>query len=237
MRALDIAKHKTHLINILTEIFKDNLLSKRLAFKGGTAAMLFYKLPRFSIDLDFDLIGSAEGLYERMTDLLGKNYIILDSNDKFYTLFWKVSYGTGLANIKVEISTRDNIKNHYDLILFYGVGLKVMSAPDMVAHKLIATVDRKITANRDLFDAHYFLGSPFGVEINYEIIKDRAGKTPREFYESLLAMVEKIENKNILDGLGELLTEAQKDWARAKLKEELIGLIQRNIDLMQNGKI
>ena len=232
MKALDIERHKTHLINILTDIFKDNFLSNKLALKGGTAAMLFYKLPRFSVDLDFDLIGSAEGLYERMTDLLGKNYIVLDSNDKFYTLFWKVSYGTGLANIKIEISTRDNIKNHYDLILFYGVGLKVMSAPDMVAHKLIATMDRKITANRDLFDAHYFLGSPLGVEINYEIIKDKTGKTPREFYESLLAMVGEIDNQKILDGLGELLSESQKDWARTKLKDELTGLIQRNIDLM-----
>jgi len=87
-------------------------------------------------------------------------------------------------------------------------------------------------AKRDLFDAHYFMSSPSATEINYEIIRDRTGKTPREFYESLLVNVEQVDNKTILNGLGELLTEAQKDWARAKLKDELIGLIQRNIDLM-----
>lgn len=232
MKALDIERHKAHLINILTDIFKDSLLSSKLAFKGGTAAMLFYKLPRFSVDLDFDLIGPVEGLYERMTDLLGKNYKIIDSNDKFYTLFWKVSYGTGLANVKVEISTRDNVDNHYDLVQLYGVGIKVMSSPDMVAHKMIAVMERKITANRDIFDAHYFLGSPYGVEMNYDVIKKRTGKEPKEFFSDLLEFVTKVDNKNILDGLGELLTESQKDWARMKLKSELIGLIQRNIDLL-----
>lgn len=232
MKALDIAKHKAHLVNMLMEIFKDNLLSNKLAFKGGTAAMLFYKLPRFSIDLDFDLIGSVEGVYARMSELLAKNYKIMDSSDKLHTLFWKVSYGTGLANVKVEISTRDNSYNHYSQNLLYGVNLKVMEAPDMVAHKMVAVIERKITANRDLFDTHYFLSSPYGVEINYDVIKERTGQKPREFLHDLLIFVKKVEGKDILNGLGEVLTEPQKDWARMKLKTELMGLIQRNIDLM-----
>ena len=232
MKALDIERHKTHLINILTDIFKDNFLSNKLAFKGGTAAMLFYRLPRFSVDLDFDLVGDMEGVYAKMTEVLKKNYKITDSSDKFYTLFWKVSYGTGLANVKVEISTRDNTQNHYNLTSLYGVSLKVIDVADMVAHKMIAVMERKVTANRDLFDTHYFLGSPYGVEINYEVIKARTGQKPKKFLQDLLKFVKKIKEKDILNGLGELLTESQKDWARAKLKSELVGLIQRNIDLM-----
>ena len=54
---MDITKHKTNLTNILIDIYKDSLLSSRLGFKGGTATMLFYNLPRFSVDLDFDIIG------------------------------------------------------------------------------------------------------------------------------------------------------------------------------------
>ena len=232
MKALDIKRHKAHLVNILTDIFRDNSLSNKLAFKGGTAAMLFYKSPRFSVDLDFDLIGKIDGVYERMTKLLEKNYKITDSNDKFYTLFWKVSYGPGLANVKVEISTRDNSYNHYGQNLLYGVNLKVMEASDMVAHKMVAVMERKVTANRDLFDVHYFLGSPYGVEINYDVIKMRTGLEPKEFFQNLLNFVQKIEEKDILNGLGEVLTESQKDWARVKLKDELVELIQRNIDLM-----
>jgi len=35
-------------------------------------------------------------------------------------------------------------------------------------------------------------------------------------------MLEEMDNKHILDGLGELLTDAQKDSARAKLNSDTI---------------
>ena len=42
----------------------------------------------------------------------------------------------------------------------------------------------------------------------------------------------KVNSKNILAGLGEVLTDSQKDWAKAKLVEEIKGLVQRQIDLL-----
>ena len=41
---------------VLEGIYRDISLAGSLGFKGGTAAMLFYDLPRFSVDLDFDLL-------------------------------------------------------------------------------------------------------------------------------------------------------------------------------------
>lgn len=234
MKALDITKHKTHLTNILLDVYKDSGLSSVLGFKGGTAAMLFYKLPRFSVDLDFDLIAKddgAAGVIDRMTKLLSAKYAIKDRSAKFNTLFWTVSYGTGLTRIKVEISTRDNPFNHYNLLPFYGVTVKTLDVGDMIAHKLAAAMERTSIANRDLFDIHYFLGSPYASEINYDIIKHRTGKNPKEFYESLLNFVSSIHPKKILIGLGEVLTEPQKDWVKAKLIIELAGLIKRMIDV------
>ena len=35
-----------------------------------------------------------------------------------------------------------------------------------------------------------------------------------------------MNNHNILDGVGELLTKGQKDWVRAKLREETIALLK-----------
>lgn len=87
-------------------------------------------------------------------------------------------------------------------------------------------------ASRDLFDIHYFLSSPIGANINYGIIKDRTGKSPKDFYANLLEVVAKIERKKVLNGLGELLSESQKDWARAKLIDELIELIKKTRDLI-----
>jgi predicted nucleotidyltransferase component of viral defense system len=238
MKALDIKEHKINLTNILIDIYKDTLLGSVLGFKGGTAAALFYNLPRFSVDLDFDLIadykeGSKEmkDFVNNMSNLLSKKYSIKDQSIKYNTLFWLVSYGKGLANIKIEVSTRDTSLNHYTLKSLYGVNVKVMDIGDMIAHKMIALMDRKILANRDLFDVHYFLSTSYANDINYEIIKNRTGKDPVEFYKELYEFVSNVDNSTILNGLGEVLDKGQKDWVKAKLKEELLGLIERQIDM------
>lgn len=239
MKALDITKHKTHLTNILIDIYKDSSLAPLLGFKGGTAAMLFYKLPRFSVDLDFDLIPPLKENSEQLknfvaeaTRLLSVKYIVKDQSIKYRTLFWLVSYGTGFTKIKVEVSTRDILDNHYLPFPFYGVTVKVMDIRDMIAHKMIALTERKIIANRDLFDTHFFLSSEYAGEINYDIVKERLGKEPKEFYVHLLNFVSRIRPDSVLGGLGEVLTESQKDWVKAKLIVELKGLIQRQIDLL-----
>lgn len=230
---MDITKHKTNLTNILIDIYKDNLLSNSLGFKGGTATMLFYGLPRFSVDLDFDFTGNkseVEKIILKLSEILSKKYTIKDQSTKYNTLFWLISYGKGEHNIKVEISTRDNSRNHYSSQIFYGVGIKTLDMKDMIAHKMVAFTERPSIANRDLFDIHYLLGTEYATNLNYEIIKLRTGKNPKEFYEFLLRSVEKINPKNILEGLGEVLTDSQKDWTKAKLLIELKGLIQRQID-------
>ena len=238
MKTLDIIKHKTILTNILIGIYKNSLLASVVGFKGGTAAMLFYDLPRFSVDLDFDLLGGLsenskelDFFIHEMTNQLSSKYKIKDQSTKYNTLFWLVNYQTGQKNIKVEISTRNDPSNHYNSHQFYGVDIKVLDIKDMIAHKMIALTERKSLANRDLFDIHYFLGSPFASEINYQIIKRRTGKKPGEFYSYLLNFVKKIKPDSVLAGLGEVLTNSQKDWAKTKLIEELKGLIQRQIDL------
>ncbi len=53
---LDIARHRTILFQILKDIYSDSEISPYLGFKGGTAAVMFYGLKRFSVDLDFDLL-------------------------------------------------------------------------------------------------------------------------------------------------------------------------------------
>ena len=241
MKALDIKKHKTNLINILIDIYKDSTVGPVLGFKGGSAAMLFYGLERLSVDLDFDLIADykkdskeLESFVSHMTSLLSKKYTIKDQSVKYNTLFWLVSYGEGLTNIKVEVSTRDTTFNHYSLKPFYGVSVRVLDVGDMIAHKMIALMERNVIANRDLFDVHYFLSSTYVNEINYEIIKDRTGKDPVNFYKDLYKFVDNVNSSTILNGLGEILDRSQKDWMKAKLKKELLGLIERQIEVLSS---
>lgn len=240
MKALNLTQHQTNLTNILLEIYKNSALGPFLGFKGGTAARLFYRLPRFSVDLDFDLITpmparseALNRLIKTMTQLLAAKYQIKDQNRKYATLFWLVSYGAGLTKIKLEISTRINPGNHYYSVHFYGSTVKILALKDMIAHKLVTITNRKTIANRDLFDAHYFLGLPEAAQINYAVIKQRTGKNPEKFYRDLLKFLNGIKPKNILAGLGEVLTQAQKDWVKAKLITELTGLVQRQLDIIK----
>lgn len=41
-----------------------------------------------------------------------------------------------------------------------------------------------------------------------------------------IEQLEQMKNRYILDGLGELLTEPQKDWAKAKLRKDTIFLLK-----------
>ena len=45
-----------------------------------------------------------------------------------------------------------------------------------------------------------------------------------------LDQLEKMSNRNILDGLGDLLTPSLKDWARAKLKTETTFLLKARLE-------
>lgn len=116
MKALDISKHKTMLSNILIDIYKDDILSPVLGFKGGSAAMFFYNLPRFSTDLDFDIIKTENTdeniIIERISRILAEKYIVKEQSNKHNTLFWLVSYGDGYSNIKIEVSTRESHMMH-----------------------------------------------------------------------------------------------------------------------------
>ena len=48
--------HKNIIVKVLKEIYSDISLGPILGFKGGTLVYLLYNLPRFSVDLDFDLL-------------------------------------------------------------------------------------------------------------------------------------------------------------------------------------
>lgn len=44
---MDLNRHKFLMMQILKDIYSDAMLASVLGFKGGTALMFFYQLPRF----------------------------------------------------------------------------------------------------------------------------------------------------------------------------------------------
>jgi len=230
--SLDIIVHKNKLIKILKDIFTDHALGPVLGFKGGTAAYLFYDLDRFSVDLDFDLLEASKEdfVFEEVRKILEKYGTLKDIKKKRFNLTYVLSYDEKVPeaqNIKVEINRR-NFGSKYNVEAYLGISMKVMTRDDMAAHKFVAMYERLSKTNRDIFDVWFFLEKNW--PINKAIVETRTGLSFKKFLKVCVERLEKMENKNILAGMGELLTPKQKDWARAKLKFETIFLLKLKLD-------
>ncbi|MFH1244372.1 MAG: nucleotidyl transferase AbiEii/AbiGii toxin family protein [bacterium] len=217
---LNIETHRQQLSRILLALISDKMLAARLGFKGGTALYFFEELPRFSTDLDFDLIGETDPTLEKTIRSIVAEYLtIVDEKTKRFTWFWQGSYGKGEAKIKVEVNTR-KYPNYYETRDWRGYGVKVMVKEDMLAHKLCAITDRKKLQNRDLYDAWWMLKR--GWEANEEIIQLRTDMKLKAYWKILLAKLRALPVKyDVLAGLGEVMSQSQKDWVKAKLRTSL----------------
>lgn len=222
---LDLNKHKFYLVQILKDIYSDLELANHLGFKGGTAMMLFYDLPRFSVDLDFNLleVSVSEKVFSGVRKILLKYGRIKDEAQKHYGLLLVLDYGESQRNLKLEISNRQ-FDDQYEIKNYLGINIKVMTLPDMFAHKLCALTDRKLITNRDVFDCYYFMQNR--TPINAGIVRQRTGKDLKDYLESCIKAVGSISDKKILDGLGEVMDEELKRFVRTDLKNETISLIR-----------
>jgi predicted nucleotidyltransferase component of viral defense system len=234
--ALNHSRHKVILIEILKDIFSNPLTNGQLAFKGGTAAHLFYGLDRFSVDLDFDLLdGTKEELvYEELKSLLARHGKLKLADRKRYSLIYILDYATkteGDQNVKVEINLR-HFGSKYEIKHYLGIPMRVMVAEDMAAHKIVACYVRIGKTNRDLYDSYFFLSRHW--EINSQIVEDRTGMSFLEFLNKWLSSVEKMTSRSILAGMGEVLDEKQKAWVKAHLKDELVFRIRLLIDSVKD---
>src|SRR3990172_7726361 len=149
--AFDISVHKNILFQILKDIYSDTSIAPLLGFKGGTAALMFYGLDRFSVDLDFDLLSERKTKYvfDRVITIVQKYGVIKESYIKRFNLFCLLSYEDKAHNIKVEINRRQ-FGSEYELKTFLGISMLVMTKQDMCAHKLMALYERIGKTSRDI---------------------------------------------------------------------------------------
>lgn len=220
----NIEKHKGILVRILKDIYTDNTLGPVLGFKGGTAALLFYGLSRFSVDLDFDLLDpkQEDDVFEKVGTIVSAYGNIKEQRKKHFTLFYEISYSDLDRNIKVEISRR-NFGSRYEVMNYFGISMNVMVQEDMFANKIAALYERGERTNRDIFDVWFFLQNNWA--INKGLVEKRTGLTFKESIAKCIEKLEKVSSKTILSGMGELLNTRQKDWAKVKLKTETLFLL------------
>lgn len=218
---LDQTKHRVTLIDILKSIYGDPDLRTILGFKGGTAAMLFYDLPRLSVDLDFDLLDAdkKELVFKKMKALLTQHGVLRQAIEKRYTLFFLISYEREEHTIKVEISKRKGTSG-FEPKGYLGVTALVMKPEDVIAGKLSALLTRRKFATRDVFDVWFFLKNRWS--INETVLTGNTGLSLRKALELAIKKVSEIEKRQVLQGLGEFLDEKQKAWVREKLINETV---------------
>jgi predicted nucleotidyltransferase component of viral defense system len=211
-------KHKLYMAQILTMIFKDKELCNLLGFKGGTAMMFFHGLPRFSTDLDFNLldVNQSDYVYGKVRNILTKFGTIDDEAKKFFGPVMVLDYGKGERKLKVEISSRQ-FDNHYEMMTLAGTDIRVLTIPDMFAHKLCAMGER--LSPRDVFDVWFFLQKKHA-SINEQIVKFRTEKSVAEYAAWCAKRVRETSTKLLMQGLGEVIDVQTKNFVKTRLIDE-----------------
>lgn len=218
---VDIDLHRAKLVETLRAIYADPILRNVLGFKGGTAAMLFYGLPRMSVDLDFDLLDpeKKQEVFTRLTKLLPSIGVVSEATEKYFTLFFLISYQKGERGLKIEISKRSS-GSSFTPLPYLGISMLVMVKQDMMANKLAALLTRKRFASRDVYDVWYFFKNLW--PINDLLVKEKTGMILTKALQKAGKTVEGVKKVDILSGLGELLDNRQKNWAREHLVKDAI---------------
>jgi len=216
-RRFDPAYHKRKLTALLLEIYKTSGAGDKLIFKGGTCASLFYGLPRLSFDLDFDLPVPLEARETAsLRSALARHADIRDEKDKAQTLFFLLVYEKGAPHIKIEMNKRVWRLNADKAVWMLGVEMRIADERTLATNKIVALSDRRNPVARDLFDAHFFL--TMGYRLNEDLILERTGKDLKAYLAELADFVPRVFTpKAVLHGLGDVLDEKQKTWAKNRL--------------------
>lgn len=222
---IDLNRHKFFLVKILKDIYTDIELANYLGFKGGTALMFFYDLPRFSVDLDFNLLDveKEDIVYRKVRKILLKYGTIFDEAKKFYGPLIVLDYGFRERKLKVEISNR-LFDNRYEMKNLLGINMKVMVKEDMFAHKLCALLDRNVMINRDIFDCWFFMQNQ--TPVNKSIVESRMEMPLTDYLQKCIEHLESISDKGLLQGIGELMDNKMKKNVQMKMRPEVIELLK-----------
>lgn len=229
------AIHRMYLLRILMAIVDDPAVSSRLVFKGGTAAVLAGWLDRFSLDLDFDLIG--EGKSQPILARLGK---LIDEcglkikqrsrNGTFMVLSYPALTG-GRNTLKVSIMTTYIVANQYTPIYLADINryATCQTRDTMVANKLVAPMDRwekhRTIAGRDIYDIHYFLSH--GYAFRGDIIRQRRGVDASVYLEQLITFItDRVTDRILTEDLNYLLPPARFQIIRKILKADTLLLLR-----------
>src|SRR3989338_3946040 len=168
----EIGKKKglTNKEHIEKDYFQDMLLfrlynkTNRLVFKGGTALYKNYRLPRFSEDLDFNILEkfNIEKLVKSIAGQMEGKTSVRKTKD---SLLFKIAFKgilTEYNTLRIDVSAKNkalagfDVKNYVpDYIDISPFSMRVLKLEEMTAEKIHALFARH--KSRDLYDLFFLL--------------------------------------------------------------------------------
>jgi len=228
------APHKIQMYRLLSAILQDTVLAKSLIFKGGTCAALRGWLDRFSVDLDFDLIGVDKQADFR--DRLHRHFKVLnleikDESKRHLQFFLKYDAPSFNRNtLKLEINDDVSPFGQSEIATLDELNVVALTQTQstMVASKMVAALGRfkqhQAIAGRDFYDLHYFLSH--GYEVNQKIIEERTGSSFAAYCTELTEFITTQVTDSILyEDLNPLIERIRLKKSVRNLKTELLWLL------------
>lgn len=153
----------------LVEIFKDDFLSEKLAFRGGTALHKLYLQPQPRYSEDIDLVQVSEGGFGEIIDRLRKNLTFLGApvvktkahNNTLIFKFESEFPPVQILKLKVETNCREHfselgwIKKYFEVQSTWFSGscnITTYEIEELLGTKMRALYQRR--KGRDLFDLY-----------------------------------------------------------------------------------
>ena len=217
--------------NVIIEVIQAIARSwagSQIAFKGGTALKLFYDLPRYSEDIDYDSLSgvSSRELMKSLKELfLKRRWEITDEAIKYFTLLLELRFAGPERNfrVKIEISMREK-ELKTTILSFRGVPILTLEPSFLMTEKLLTFVDRQ--AGRDVFDAWFILNNQY--PLKESLIQASFGNSA-DFYHAMLGVVEKADPKKVLRDTGKLLGLDQRNWIKTSFLSDFTQLIRNRM--------
>ena len=172
---VEILEKVLHLLHLLQSLNIHPFLKGKLALKGGSALNLFlFNLPRLSVDIDLNYIGSRtknEMLAERpkleksIRDVCNREgYTVRKMPEEHAGGKWQILYKSALGHggkLEIDVNFMFRIPlwpvGLYDSIKVgrsRALGIPVIDVHELAAGKMAALFSR--SAARDLFDVHRY---------------------------------------------------------------------------------
>ena len=212
MKKLNLGNaEKDYLIDLALWSISKNIKNE-LVFKGGTCLYKFYKLDRFSEDIDFSAVRNIDVnslMNSLILDLerLGVKSVIHTKKEPYNSVLITLRVEgplyagkpTTYANIGIDINMKSQVHVEPELLSYRSVYPEVttvsalcMKKEEIFAEKIRAIMTRKRA--RDLFDLHFLIEN--GVHCSEELIRKKMEYYDQKFeVGKLVKNLKDLENK------------------------------------------